>query len=130
MLTWFLYIVFGLSATWVGYLFYLQVASKAAEGKPSDELNALFPQLDASAQATLIYCYNEHCSPCRGMTPEVEALQQESSRVFKLDLGEHRELAQSIGIRATPSVLVIRNGLIERCLVGFKDRNKLRELLV
>lgn len=59
------------------------------------------------------------------MAPELEAVQQESWRVFKLDVGEYRQSAREFGIRATPTVLVVRQDRIRRCIVGTGNRNRL-----
>jgi thioredoxin 1 len=124
-----LYVVLGLTATWAVYLLYIYVAARAAEGRPAGELRELFPSLDDSRKAALVYCYTPTCGPCRAMTIEVDALQEESDRVYKLDISRHLELARDLGIRATPTVLLLRDGHIERSYVGAKRRDFLRRLL-
>jgi thioredoxin 1 len=128
-MTWVLYVVLGLFTTWALYLLYIHLAARAAEGRPADDLRGIFPTLDESPEAALVYCYSPACGPCRAMTVEVEALQQESDRVYKLDISEHFDLARQLGIRATPTVLLLRHGRIERSLVGAKRRDFLRKLL-
>jgi thioredoxin 1 len=126
---WFLYVIFGLTGTWVVYLLYLQLATRSAEGRPASDLAQVLPELAGSQQPALVYCYSPRCGPCRGMNTEVEALQRERPRIFKLDISQHLELAQEIGIRATPTVLVVKGGQIERCVIGVKPRAYLQSLL-
>ncbi len=45
--------------------------------------------------------------------------------MFKLDVGEYRQSAREFGIRATPTVLVVRQDRIRRCIVGTGNRNRL-----
>jgi thioredoxin-like negative regulator of GroEL len=126
---WLLYLVLGLSATWAVYVGYLRLAVKTAEGRSTEDLREVLPSLDTGPEATLVYCYSPQCGPCKAMTREVEALQSESPRVFKLDISQHLDLADKIGIRVTPTILVVRRGQIERCVMGARKRDYLRSLL-
>lgn len=126
---WFLYMILGLTGTWVIYVAYLQLATRTAEGRSARDLARVLPELTASDLPALIYCYSPRCGPCRGMSQDVEALQTERPRVFKLDISQHLDLAQDIGIRATPTVLIVKRGQIDRCILGVKPRDYLRSLL-
>ncbi len=128
-MTWVLYLALGLAATWGLYLLYIQLASRSTEGRSAAELVAALPSLGDTRARSLVYCYTPACGPCRAMTFEVEAMQAEALPVVKLDVSQHLELARDIGIRATPTVLVIRNGRIERSIVGAKRGDYLRRLL-
>ncbi len=129
-MNWLLYLALGFTATWTVYLIYLQLATRAAEGRPTQDLERVLPELaTASGEPALVYWYSPRCAPCRAMSREVEALQSEQRRIFKLDISEHFDLARDIGIRAAPTVLLVRRGQIERCILGAKPRAYLRALL-
>jgi thioredoxin 1 len=63
------------------------------------------------------------------MTPDIEALHAETGRAYSLDISQHVDLAREIGIRATPTVLVVKDGTVQRSVVGAKDRKFLTRLL-
>ena len=128
-MSWLLYVVLGLAGTWAVYHAYLYLATRSAEGRSAVELTAILPDLGDSRDAALIYCYTPQCRPCLGMTREVEALQAEFPRVYALDISLHLDIAQKLGIRATPTVLLVRGGQIERCVLGVRSRDFLRALL-
>jgi thioredoxin 1 len=129
MLTWLLYLVIGLTATWAVYLIYMQLATRAVEGRDADPLFETIPDLKRTDRRALVYCYSPQCGPCRFMSPVVEALQREDRPIFALNVAEHPDLAREIGVRASPTVLVVHHGRIERSLLGARDRDRLLQLL-
>lgn len=129
MLAWLLYIVIGLTATWAAYLAYMQLATRAVEGRRADPLLETIPELKQIDRRALVYCYSPQCGPCRFMSPVVKSLQQEDRPIFTLNVAEHPDLAREIGVRASPTVLVVHHGRIERSLLGSRDRDRLLQLL-
>ena len=67
----------------------------------------------------VIYFYSERCGACKIMKPEVEKL-KESVEVLELDVSkpEGFQKAKDLGIVATPTTLVVKDGIIKRVLVG------------
>ena len=125
----FLYTVLGLSATWGLYVLYMQVATRAAEGRAAEPLYPLFPQLETVQGKALVYCYSPQCGPCRPMSKEVDALAADGAPVFKLDITRHPEVSRELGIRATPTLILIENGAVARMLLGVKTADYMRGLL-
>jgi hypothetical protein len=52
------------------------------------------------------------------MTPRIDALRREYANLFKLDVGRHAAKARAMGIRATPTTLLIEHGKVLKALVG------------
>jgi thioredoxin-like negative regulator of GroEL len=109
-------------------MIYNQLASRRAVGKSAGKLAERIPGLDRTDKA-LIYCYSPNCPPCRNMMPHIEKLAEETGKVFKLDISHNMELAHEIGIRATPTTLVVARGEFRMVLVGMKIRGLLKEML-
>ncbi|MEJ7620627.1 MAG: thioredoxin family protein [Aquificaceae bacterium] len=67
----------------------------------------------------VIYFYSERCGACKIMKPEVEKL-KESVEVLELDVSkpEGFQKAKDLGIVATPTTLVVKDGIIKRVFVG------------
>ncbi len=67
----------------------------------------------------VIYFYSERCGACKIMKPEVEKLKK-SVEVLELDVSkpEGFQKAKDLGIMATPTTLVVKDGIIKRVLVG------------
>jgi thiol-disulfide isomerase/thioredoxin len=127
--TLFVYAVLGLAATWGLYMVYMHIATRAAEGRPADPLYTLFPDIRTSDSKSLVYCYSPHCGPCRPMSKEVDILRSEGAPIFKMDIAEHPSISRELGIRATPTLVVVEKGQIGRMVLGFKNVEAMRKLL-
>ncbi|MCS7171132.1 MAG: thioredoxin family protein [Aquificaceae bacterium] len=78
----------------------------------------------------VVYFYSERCGACKLMKPEIERL-KEKVKVFEMDVAkpEGYRLAQELGLVATPTTLVVRDGIIKRVFVGaVKHRRILQEV--
>ena len=124
-----LYAVLGLTATWVLYIGYMYVATRAAEGRSAEPLFDVFPQLREHHGKALIYCFSPQCGPCRPMSKEVDALIAEGAPIFKLDISEEPALARELSIRATPTLIVVETGTICRMVLGAKTGRFMHELI-
>src|SRR5438105_3151063 len=72
------------------------------------------------------------CGPCRMITPELEAVAKELGtrvRFAKVNVDEEPELAQQFGIQSIPNLIIFRNGQPVRQMIGFLDRNALKQAL-
>ena len=68
------------------------------------------------------------CGPCQMRAPVLEEVARELPQVqfCKVDVDEERELALSAGIESIPTLLVIKNGRVEKRLVGYREKDALR----
>ena len=123
------YAILGLTATWLLYVGYMYVATRAAEGRSAEPVFEVFPQLREHRGKALIYCFSPQCGPCRPMSKAVDALIAEGAPIFKLDIGEQPALARELGIRATPTLIVMETGTICRMLLGAKTARFMHELV-
>ncbi len=123
------YAVLGLIVTWVLYVLYIQVATRAVEGRSADLLYDTFPALKVMQGRALVYCFSPQCRPCGPMSAEVDSLAKDGAAVFKLDVTEHPALARELGIRATPTLILIEGGSVDRMLLGVKTARYMRQLI-
>ena len=122
------YAVLGLCVTWALYIVYMTVATRSAEGRSAEPLYRLFPEL-AEGHRALVYCYSPMCGPCRPMSREVDSLINDGERVFKLDITQYPAISQELGIRATPTLILVEDGSIARMVLGVKMAEFMRALL-
>lgn len=72
----------------------------------------------------------DHCPPCRVLAPQVDALARELAgrvTVAKVDVDHHPELTARFGIRATPTLLFFRDGVMVDRILGAVPVARLRE---
>lgn len=80
----------------------------------------------------LVDFYGEHCGPCRLLKPILTALAADLGdkvKIVTVDVVANESLAQTWGITALPTLLVIKDGRELHRLVGLKDMHYLREAL-
>lgn len=87
---------------------YASFRSKKMQGKSIDLL-----------KDGVIYFYSERCGACKLMKPEVEKL-KESVKVLQIDVSTHEGFhkARELGIMATPTTIIVKDGIIKKVFVG------------
>lgn len=123
------YFTVGLILLWALYSGYLALTSQSAKGREIAELECPAPELSCLPETALIYCYSANCGPCKNMTPAVDELLEEGRPIIKLEIPERLELARELGVKATPTLLLIRNGRVEQIDVGLKTYSQILQML-
>lgn len=80
----------------------------------------------------LVDFWAEWCAPCRMQNPILEELAAESDEdilISKLNVDDNREVAAKYGIRSIPTIIIFKNGKIERQLVGVQQKQTLIKML-
>jgi thioredoxin 1 len=87
-----------------------------------------FDQTVKNYPLVVVDCWAAWCAPCRAIAPIVEELAKDYSGkvVFgKLNVDENPETAERFGIRAIPTLLVMKNGTEVDRIVGLMPKNQL-----
>lgn len=78
----------------------------------------------------LVDCYADWCGPCRMLEPTIEALAAETgAAVAKVDVDAHQRLAQQLGARSVPTLVLYADGEPVERLLGAQDRATLDGLI-
>jgi thiol-disulfide isomerase/thioredoxin len=75
--------------------------------------------MDPSGQVVLEFTA-KWCGPCKKMKPEVSLLQEEyKDLVFQvIDIEEEEEIADQFQVSSLPTFILIKNGLIQKRIIG------------
>ncbi|MGA8905290.1 MAG: thioredoxin [Candidatus Bathyarchaeia archaeon] len=87
-----------------------------------------FDQTVKNYPLVVVDCWAAWCAPCRAIAPIVEELAKEYSGkvVFgKLNVDENPETADKFGIKAIPTLLVMKNGAEVDRVVGLLPKSQL-----
>ena len=87
-----------------------------------------FDQTVKNYPLVVVDCWAAWCAPCRAIAPIVEELAKEYSGkvVFgKLNVDENPETAEKFGIKAIPTLLVMKNGAEVDRIVGLLPKSQL-----
>ncbi|KDE57768.1 thioredoxin [Halostagnicola sp. A56] len=78
----------------------------------------------------LVDCYADWCGPCKMLEPTVEALAAETdAAVAKVDVDANQRIAQQLGARSVPTLVLYADGQLTERLVGVQDRATLESLI-
>ena len=76
----------------------------------------------------LVDFYADWCGPCKAMGPVVETLAQEYEgrvKVGKVNVDENQDLAMEYGVMSIPTIVIIKNGKVEKTFVGVRDKSEI-----
>jgi thioredoxin 1 len=104
-----------------------RVAEKKLEGKTLPEDTGLNLQ---NPDGAVFYFYHPRCGPCKSMSPIIDELKQQyPDRVEKINIADRSNLAMIFGIRATPTIVMVKNYRIICANIGYSSEKKLATLL-
>jgi thioredoxin 1 len=92
----------------------------------TDELRRAVDEHDV----VLVDCYADWCGPCQMMEPAIEALAAETdAAVAKVDVDANQAVAQQLGARSIPTLVLYADGEAVDRFVGAQDRATLESAI-
>ena len=76
----------------------------------------------------IIDFYADWCGPCRMMSPIIDEIAEEkvdSIKVGKVNVDENQDLAMEYGVMSIPTIVIIKNGNLEKTFVGVRDKSEI-----
>jgi thioredoxin-like negative regulator of GroEL len=77
----------------------------------------------------LIYFYSARCMACQDMTPVIDDIVAKHPNVIKLCVTDMPDFARDVGLVATPSSVLIKDGKAVKILTGYNSRKAMEKLL-
>lgn len=71
------------------------------------------------------------CGPCRMQAPILEDLAAScpNVKIVKVNVDENPQLANQFGIMSIPSLLLFKNGVLERTVIGLHSKADLEQIV-
>ncbi len=101
--------------------------AKRCEGQAVPDTSSI--DGDVVAEKRIYYFYSPHCGPCKAISPQVDTLREEFPNLIKVDVTENMDLAQAFSIAATPSFILVSDGVVREVKLGGVSASWLRERL-
>jgi len=120
----------GMAILVFGMQMMITVNARKERARVLREVKGPLGEAIASGARTMAYFYSPTCAACRGQTPIIDTLDQEYEGIFKIDVTEDFEIARAIGVRETPTTVIIEGGAVRTSLVGAHSESALREALM
>ena len=70
----------------------------------------------------LVDFYAEWCGPCKMLAPVLESIassRDNSYKIIKVDVDKHDDLSRKYGIMSVPTMLIMKDGNIEKSMIGY-----------
>lgn len=80
----------------------------------------------------VIDCWAPWCGPCRRMTPIMEEIAKErgdKAGIAKLNVDDNQGISIRFGIRAIPTLLIFKDGVLVETLVGLRQKEDIIEYI-
>lgn len=77
----------------------------------------------------LVDFWAEWCGPCKAIAPALDELAEELAgrlKIAKVNVDENQQLAGEFGIRSIPTLLVMKDGVVQEQMVGAMSKADLK----
>ncbi len=119
----FVYIISGFVFLFVGLQLFMVLSAKLTKGTKLSGLPGKLKTLEGNGSSGLVYFFSPACRACTMQTPVIKNLQKNHSNIFDVDISKDMKTARIFGIKATPTTVAVKNGVIDKVLVGFKQQD-------
>lgn len=93
-----------------------------------DLTDSTFEAECAKHDVFVVDCWAPWCGPCRMMAPIIEEFAKDytgKAKVCKLNTDEARDSAMEFGISAIPTIILFKNGQVQKKWVGLTGKKDL-----
>ena len=85
-----------------------------------------------SEKTVLIDFYADWCGPCKMMSPVIDEIAEEMKetvKVGKINVDENQDLAMEYGVMSIPTIVILKNGEVQKTFVGVTDKEEIKQAL-
>ena len=125
----FVYIIVGIVALYLGLQIFMIFSAKRSKGTKISGLSGNLKALEKSGSKGIVYFFSPSCRACTMQTPVIKSLQKKYKNIFDVDISKDLQTARIFGVKATPTTVAIKNGIIDDVFIGVKQQDVLENYL-
>ncbi len=123
------YAIAGFFLLFFSLQFMMVSQAKKSKGKKISGLQGKLKSLEKNGSKGLVYFFSPGCRACKYQTPIIKELQSSNKNIFDVDISRDMETAKVFGIKATPTTILVQDGVVKRVLLGVKQKEDLKSYL-
>jgi thioredoxin 1 len=80
----------------------------------------------------LVDFWAEWCSPCKALTPTIEAVAKDclgKAKIVKLNVDQNISTSSRYNIKAIPTLLLFKNGIVKEQIVGTASKEAIAKMI-
>lgn len=124
-----IYIILGVIALIFSLQFMMIIQARKSKGKRVSGLHGKLKNLEKKGSKGLVYFFSPSCHACKAQTPIIRELQNSNKNVYDVDISRDMDTARIFGVKATPSTIIVEDGVISQVLLGVKQKDVLKNYL-
>ena len=125
----FVYIIASVIALFLILQYSMIFSAKRTQGTQITGLSGKLKSLEKRNGKGLVYFFSPSCRACKAQTPIIKALEKTYRNVFDVDISRDMETARVFGVKATPTTVLVRNGVIDKVFLGVKQKDFIEKYL-
>lgn len=103
--------------------------AQKSKGLKLTGLSSNLKRLEQKGSMGLVYFFSPSCHACKAQTSVINSMQSENKNIYAVDISQDLQTARIFGIKATPTTILVKDGIVNQVLVGAKPRRALEELM-
>ena len=124
-----IYIILALVLLFFSLQMSMIISARKSKGKKVTGLQGKLKTLERNGSKGLVYFFSPGCRACKYQTPIIKELQSRHKNVFDIDISKDIQTARLFGIKATPTTILLENGMVKQVLLGVKQKEDLKAYL-
>jgi len=103
--------------------------AKKSKGLQLSGLSGQLRNLEKKGSKGLVYFFSPGCHACKMQTPVIKSMQSEYKNIYAVDISKDFDTARIFGIKATPTTILVEDGIINQVFLGAKTKDVLENLI-
>ena len=124
-----LIVITALAVMFVAPYLYMKISAARAVGRSVPVNNLKIATANSIDNPSYLYFMSQSCSSCKKMTPIIERLNQTMTGIVIIDVNQVPDLAHQFHVYGTPTLMVVKQGLIKKVKLGKLSERKIKQFL-
>lgn len=124
-----LYIIAGIFVLFAGLQITTVYMAKRSKGMKVSGLKGNLKKLEQAGAKGLVYFHSPGCHACKAQTPVIKKLEAKYNNLYDVDVSKDYDSAKVFGIKATPTMVQVENGVIKEIIIGARQEQAIVSIL-